>query len=102
LADAGNRESPLRNRNNQTVPNLNNLTGPWFFDPVWKRVLRHNLEHEKGRVCREEEAFLNGTDRRDSETGGSRGSGEGVGAEGRDFRADLLAMEEAVCGSGDR
>ncbi len=42
--------------------------------------------------CRKEEAFYSGTDRGDSETGRSRGTGEGVSSEGGDFRANVLPV----------
>ena len=36
------------------------------------------------------------------ETGRSRGTHRGVGAAGGDFRADILAVEEAVREAGER
>jgi len=53
-------------------------------------------------ICREEKAFFCGADGGGFEAGRrGRGGGGGVPTSG-DYRADLLSLEEAVCGFGYR
>ena len=54
-----------------------------------------------GRNCHEEEAIFSGTNRRSAEAGRGRGADRGAGAASGDFRADILALEEAVREAGD-
>src|SRR5271169_2500246 len=74
------------------------LTGPGLFEPNEMLVFG-----EIGReILHEEEAIFCGADCGCVEAGGTGSACGGSTSEGRDQRADLLSMEEAVCWFGDR